>query len=185
LIASKHRRSFVFKVLVKELSIRCIMIGGRYPFPWHYAWESYAYTCSTIKPVGSGPACEPFAEVGGEVVAVLRQEIVGRALEAVRGLLDVSFVRRSHGTITYFEYDSFELFLGSKREAMEYSLFKGASRWFLAGSMEFRDIRRMHAVRGLPRPVYASQPALIMTSICKFFVVDDHPGVEERATYSP
>jgi hypothetical protein len=34
-VVSQHRRSFVFKVLVKELSIRSIMIRWRYPFPWH------------------------------------------------------------------------------------------------------------------------------------------------------
>lgn len=34
-VVPQHRRSFVFKVLVKELSIRSIMIRWRYPFPWH------------------------------------------------------------------------------------------------------------------------------------------------------
>jgi hypothetical protein len=161
------------------------MIGGRYPFPWHYAWESYAYACGTIKPVGSGPACEPFAEVGGEVVAVLRQEIVGRALEAVRGLLDVSLCEDRMGRLHTSSMIALSSSSGRNEKPWSIACLKvppGGSR---PGLWSFRDTRRTHVVRGLPRPVYASQPALIMTSICKFFVVDDHPGVEERATYSP
>jgi hypothetical protein len=81
----QHRRSFV-KVLVKELSIRSIIIGGRNPFPWHNAWESYAYTGSTVDPARCRPPSELLAEVGCEVVAVLGQKVVGRALEFLRSL---------------------------------------------------------------------------------------------------
>lgn len=80
-IVSQHRRSFVFKVLVKELSIRSIIIRWRYPFPWHNAWESYAYASGAIEPRRCRAAGELFAEVGGEVVAVLGEEVVGGALE--------------------------------------------------------------------------------------------------------
>jgi hypothetical protein len=48
LVASQHRRSFVFKVLIKELSIRSIMIRWFNPFPWYDAWESYAYASGTV-----------------------------------------------------------------------------------------------------------------------------------------
>jgi hypothetical protein len=75
-IVSQHGRSFVFKVLVKELSIRSIIIRWRYPFPWYDAWESYAYASGAIKPAGCAAAGELFAEVGGEVVAVLGEQVV-------------------------------------------------------------------------------------------------------------
>jgi hypothetical protein len=83
LIAPKHRRSFVFKVLVKELSIRSIMIRWRYPFPWHDAWESYAYASGAVDPAWGGAAGEPFAKIGREVVAILREQVVSGALKLV------------------------------------------------------------------------------------------------------
>jgi hypothetical protein len=91
-IVSQHRRSFVFKVLVKELSIRSIIIRWRYPFPRYNAWESYAYASGAVEPRRCRAAGELFAEVGGEVVAVFREEVVGGALELYRGLLPVSFI---------------------------------------------------------------------------------------------
>jgi hypothetical protein len=84
----EHRRSFVFKVLVKELSIRSIMIRWLNPFPWYNAWKSYAYASGAIKPARRGATGKFFAEVGGEVVAVLREEVVRGAHELLRGLFD-------------------------------------------------------------------------------------------------
>lgn len=52
------------------------MIRWFYPFPWYYAWEGYAYASSAVQPIGGGAVCEFLAKVGGEVVAVLREEIV-------------------------------------------------------------------------------------------------------------
>jgi hypothetical protein len=80
-VVSQHRRSFVFKVLVKELSIRSIIIRWVYPFPWYDAWESYADASGAVDPGGGGAARELFAEVRGEVVAVLGEEVVRGALE--------------------------------------------------------------------------------------------------------
>jgi hypothetical protein len=47
-VVCKHRRSFVLKLLVKELSISSIIIRWRYPFPWYYAWEGDAYARGAI-----------------------------------------------------------------------------------------------------------------------------------------
>jgi hypothetical protein len=85
-IVPQHRRSFVFKVLVKELSIRSIIIRWRYPFPWYDAWESYAYASGAIEPAGCAAAGELLAEVGSEVVAILCEQVVGCALEFDGGL---------------------------------------------------------------------------------------------------
>jgi hypothetical protein len=49
-VVPQHRRSFVFEVLVKELSIRSIIIRWCNPFPWHDAWESYAYASGAVQP---------------------------------------------------------------------------------------------------------------------------------------
>lgn len=95
LLAPQHRRSFVFKVLVKELSIRSIMIRWCYPFPWYDAWESYAYTGGAIDPAWGGPASELFAEVGGEVVAILCEKVIRGALKLV-GTLERSAHCQSH-----------------------------------------------------------------------------------------
>jgi hypothetical protein len=81
LIAPQHSRSFVFEVLVKELSIRSIMIGGCDPFPWYDTWKSYAYASGAIDPARRGAASEPLAEIGGEVVAVLGEEVVRGSLK--------------------------------------------------------------------------------------------------------
>jgi hypothetical protein len=105
LVMSQHRRSFVFKVLVKELSIRSIwasqqisrmhteeetltIIRWRYPFPWYNAWESYAYASGAVDPAWRCAAGELFTEVRGEVVAVFGEEVVGCALELERRLVD-------------------------------------------------------------------------------------------------
>lgn len=85
-IVSQHRRSFVFEVLVKELSIRSIIIRWRYPFPWHNAWESYAYASGAVDPARCCAAGEFLAEVRGKVVAVLGEEVVGGSLELEGGL---------------------------------------------------------------------------------------------------
>jgi hypothetical protein len=103
-VVSQHRRSFVFEVLVKELSIRSIMIRWRYPFPWHdwfvsaagtnmvegqvhTAWKGYAYASGAIEPAWREATSEFLAEVGCEVVAVLGEEIVRGPHELLRGLL--------------------------------------------------------------------------------------------------
>ena len=91
-IVLQHRRSFVFKVLVKELSIRSIIIRWRYPFPWYDAWESYTYASGAIQPARCHAPSELLAEIRGEVIAVLGEEIVGCALEFLRGLAQVSLV---------------------------------------------------------------------------------------------
>ena len=85
LFAPQHRRSLVL-ILVKELSIRSIMIRWRYPFPWHYAWQGDAYASGAVEPAGSGSACELLAEVGGEVVAVFGEQVVRGSLELLGGL---------------------------------------------------------------------------------------------------
>ena len=85
-VVPQHRRSFVFEVLIKELSIRSIIIRWRYPFPWHNAWESYAYASGAVDPARRWAAGELLAEVRGEVVAVLGEEVVGCPLELERGL---------------------------------------------------------------------------------------------------
>lgn len=80
-VVSQHGRSFVFEVLVKELSIRSIIIRWRYPFPWYNAWESYAYASGAVDPPWGGATGELLAEVGGEVVAILGEKVVGCSLE--------------------------------------------------------------------------------------------------------
>jgi hypothetical protein len=85
-IVSQHRRSFVFEVLVKELSIRSIIIRWRYPFPWHDAWESYAYASGAVDPSGCCAAGELLAEVRGKVVAILGEEVVRGSLKLEGGL---------------------------------------------------------------------------------------------------
>ncbi len=62
------------------------MIRWSYPFPWYNAWKSYAYTGGTIEPAWCWAPRELLAEVGCEVIAVSCQEVVGSALEFVRGL---------------------------------------------------------------------------------------------------
>jgi hypothetical protein len=96
---SQHRRSFVFKVLVKELSIRSIIIRWGYPFPWYDAWESYAYASGAIDPGRRGTAGELLAEVRGEVVAILGEEIVGGSLKFYGGLSQVRVSLVLHKTI--------------------------------------------------------------------------------------
>ena len=86
LVMSEHRRSFVFEVLVKELSIRSIMIRWSNPFPWYYAWEGYAYAGGAVEPGRCGAASKLLAEIRGEMVAVLSEEVVGGAHELLRGL---------------------------------------------------------------------------------------------------
>jgi hypothetical protein len=86
LTVSQHRRSFV-KVLVKELSIRSIIIRWRNPFPWHNAWKSYAYAGGAVDPARRRPPSELLAEVRREVVAVFGEEIVRGSLEFLRGLV--------------------------------------------------------------------------------------------------
>lgn len=85
LAVSQHRRSFV-KVLVKELSIRSIIIRWRDPFPWHNTWKSYAYAGGAVDPARRRSPSELLAEVGCEVVAVLGEEVVRGALEFLGGL---------------------------------------------------------------------------------------------------
>lgn len=87
LVVTQHRRSFVFKVLVKELSIRSIMIRWLYPFPWYNAWESYAYASGAIEPAGAGAASQFFAEIRGEVVTVFGEQVIGCAHELLRSLV--------------------------------------------------------------------------------------------------
>lgn len=72
----EHRRSFVFEVLVKELSIRSIMIRWRNPFPWYNTWKSYAYASGAIKPARTGAAGKFLAKVGSEVVAIFGEKVV-------------------------------------------------------------------------------------------------------------
>jgi hypothetical protein len=109
-IVSQHRRSFVFKVLVKELSIRSIIIRWRNPFPWYDAWESYAYASGAVDPGGRGTAGELLAEVGGEVVAIFSEEVVRGSLEFYGRLLG-----SEHFTcctfLSYLVNDGFELLL--------------------------------------------------------------------------
>ena len=52
-------------------------MGGRLP------WKSYAYASGAVDPAGCGAARELLAEVGCEVVAVLREEVIRRSLELV------------------------------------------------------------------------------------------------------
>ena len=85
LAVSQHGRSFV-EVLVKELSIRSIIIRWRDPFPWYNAWESYAYAGGAVDPARRRSPRELLAEVGCEVVAVLGEEVVRGALELLGGL---------------------------------------------------------------------------------------------------
>ena len=89
-VVSEHRRPFVFKVLVKELSIRSIIFRWRNPFPWYNAWKSYAYASGAVEPAGGASASELLAEVGCEVVAILGEEVVGSALEFLGRLRAVS-----------------------------------------------------------------------------------------------
>lgn len=52
---------------------------------------------------------------------------------------------------------------------MEDRLSEGAAWWFLPGLC----------------PVHTRHSTLIMASICVFPVANDHPGVQERASYCP
>jgi len=63
------------------------MIRWLDPFPWYYAWESYAYASGAVQPAGTGASGELVAEVRGEVVAVLGEEVVGCAEELLRSLV--------------------------------------------------------------------------------------------------
>jgi hypothetical protein len=47
-VVCKHGRSFVLKLLIKELSISSIIIRWRNPFPWYNAWEGDAYAGGAI-----------------------------------------------------------------------------------------------------------------------------------------
>jgi hypothetical protein len=80
-VVCKHGCSFVLKLLVKELSISSIIFRWRYPFPWYNAWEGDTYAGSAIQIARGGAAGELFAEVRGEVVAVLGEEVVRGSLE--------------------------------------------------------------------------------------------------------
>jgi hypothetical protein len=114
LVVPQHRRSFVFKVLIKELSIRGIMIRWLYPFPWYNAWESYAYASGAIQPAGAGAAGELLAQVRSEVVAILGEEIVGCAEELLRSLVRSAWLIGGDEMDPYLFYDCVELFLWSK-----------------------------------------------------------------------
>lgn len=85
-VVPQHRRSFVFELLVKQLSISGIIIRWRYPFPWYNAWQSDADASGTIQIAWGWATGELFAEVGREVVAVLGEEVIRRSLKLVRGL---------------------------------------------------------------------------------------------------
>jgi hypothetical protein len=47
-VVRKHRRSFVLKLLVKELSISSIILRWADPFPWNNAWEGDAYARGAV-----------------------------------------------------------------------------------------------------------------------------------------
>jgi len=82
-VVSQHRCPFVFEVLIKQLSIRSIIIRWCYPFPWYNAWESDADAGGSVEIARGWAASELFTEVGCKVIAVLGQEVVGCALELV------------------------------------------------------------------------------------------------------
>jgi hypothetical protein len=81
----QHRRSFV-KVVINELSIRSIIIRWCNPFPWHYAWKSYAYAGGPVDPARCRAPRELLAEVRSEVIAVLGEEVIRGALKFFRCL---------------------------------------------------------------------------------------------------
>jgi hypothetical protein len=145
------------------------MIRWLYPFPWYNAWESYAYASGAIQPAWGGPACEPLAEVRGEVVAVFGEEVVGGALELLGGFFD----------------DGLEFLFGPEGEAVEDCLSKGAAGWFLTRTGESVTYVYSYFEGYLLRPVYASFAARIMAPICVFLVVDNDAGVEQRAADCP
>jgi len=82
-VMAQHRRALVGNVFLKELSIRRIIFRWCNPFPWHNAWESHPYACRAIEPARGRATCEPFAEVGGEVIAVLREEVIRSPLKCL------------------------------------------------------------------------------------------------------
>lgn len=170
-IVPQHGRSFVFKVLVKELSIRSIIFRWRYPFPWYNAWESYANASGAIEPARGGAAGELFAEVRGEVVAVLGEEVVGGALEFLGRLCQLAFYcGDAHwGRVAYLLYNGLELLCGSKGEAVEDGLLEGAAWRFLAGLC----------------PVDARQVPPVVAAIGIFFIANDDARVEQRAANGP
>jgi hypothetical protein len=128
-IVSQHRRSFVFEVLVKELSIRSIIIRWRYPFPWHNAWQGYTYASGAVDPAGSCAAGELLAQVRGKVVAVLGEEVVRGALKFEGGLALLAIAGES-GRDTYFMYYRIQLLWRPEREAVQYCCSECSSRWF-------------------------------------------------------
>jgi hypothetical protein len=62
------------------------MIRWSYPFPWYYAWQSYAYARGTVEPARSWARCELLAEIRCKMIAVIGEEIIGGPLELLRSL---------------------------------------------------------------------------------------------------
>ena len=62
------------------------MVRWGQPVAGNDARESNADSCSSVEPARSRPRCERCAEVRGEVVAVVVEEVVGGAREAGGGL---------------------------------------------------------------------------------------------------
>ena len=72
-----------FMIATQQLAIDALVVGGLDPVAGHDAGEGDADAGGAVEPGGAGPAGQFLAEVGGEVVAVAGEQVVGGAVELV------------------------------------------------------------------------------------------------------
>ena len=64
------------------------MVRRSYPFSRHNAGERNAYAGGSVQPRWGSFTSQLFAEVAGEVIAVVGEKVVGRSLEIMRDFFD-------------------------------------------------------------------------------------------------
>lgn len=64
------------------------MIWRCYPFSRHDAGERNTYASRSVQPRWGSFTRELLAKMAGEVVAVIREQVVGRSLKLLRDFLD-------------------------------------------------------------------------------------------------
>lgn len=104
-------------VVIQQLAVGRFEIGGINPVAGHNARQRHADVGGTIQPAGTGPASQPLTYVIGEMVAVAREDVVGRAVELERSLMD----------------DGVDLGLGGEGHALYDLGSKCATRWIRLG----------------------------------------------------
>ena len=117
--------NIVLVLLIQQLPVRRLEVRRLDPVARDDAGQSDTDARRAVEPRGAGPARQALAEVRGEVVAVLGQEVVGGPQELLAS--------RAH--------DGVDLGLGGEREAVQDLALEGAPRRleFRLGPVDARD----------------------------------------------